>query len=182
MALTLSDQSPLFLGKGHHVPAIPTGVHVGALGSPVLDRGRRTGRMRKEPKPELTWVLKQIEIAPQLKDSPPDLASGFSAHIAWISDYGHNTFYRAHNNLSGIPFCAISESFGGSLGFPDAYGRIARFSNLAAYVDCYLYTHGHLLKLSAREFFAHMQRNDLTTNAVRRWGKIVETWENHFAQ
>ena len=138
--------------------------------------------MLKEPRPELTWTVKQFQIAPQLRYSPADLASAFSAHCAWVSDFGHNTLYRAHNNLAGIPYSAGVLPFRVQRGQPDANGQIARFADLADFVDCYLFVNEHLLKLSAREFFAHMQKNDLTSNARRRWEKIIETWEMRFAQ
>jgi hypothetical protein len=138
--------------------------------------------MHKEPMPEYTWVVKQFQVAPQLRFSPDDLASAFATHCAWVSDYGHNALYRAHNNLSGIPFCDGVLPFNVQRGQPNADGRIARFASLADFVDCYLFVNEHLLKSSAREFFAHMQKNDLTPNARRRWAKIVEVWEKHFAE
>ena len=138
--------------------------------------------MRKEPKPEFQWVAKQFQIAPQLRYSPADLATAFAAHCAWVSDYGHNSLYRSHNNLAGIPFCDGVLPFNVQRGQPDAHGRLARFAALTDFVDCYLFVNEHLLKLSARAFLTHMQENDLTPNARRRWEKVIETWEKRFAQ
>lgn len=184
MARMSSAQSPLFLGGATaRAPETRTAAHGVGRGSRVSNKRKRTRNVRKEIQPELAWVIAQIAISPLLKDSPRDLMSAFAAHIAWVSDFGNGALYRAHNNLAGIPYDKTTVArFGGTLGFPDAYGRIARFPDLFNFVEAYLHMHEHLLKLSAGEFFAHMRKNDLRPNAARRWDKIVETWEKQFAQ
>lgn len=183
VARMLLVQSPLLRGGAYRGPQTRTVTRVDVRTSQESSRERRIGTVPKELKPEAQWVITQITISPVLKDSPSDLASAFAAHIAWTCDFGKHTLYRTHNNLSGIPYDKKMDGrFGISLGFPDARGRIARFSDLHNFVDAYLHLHNHLLKLSAREFFAHMRKNDLTPNAERRWDQIIGTWEKHFAE
>jgi hypothetical protein len=137
--------------------------------------------VRKELKPELRWVLAQIAASPLLRHSPPDLVGAISAHIAWYNDFGASAIYRKNNNLSGLAWSADLKKFRAEKGDPDSFGVIARFPNLEEFVDAYLYQYEHLLKLSAREFFEHQQKNDLSPNASRRWAKIAKIWEEHFA-
>ena len=134
--------------------------------------------VRKKLSLPIQWVVAEVKRAPVLRNSPADLASAFAAHIAWVSAFGKHALYRGHNNPTGIPWDkAYAARYGASPGFPDNDGVLTRFPGLDDFVDCYLQMYAHLLNLNARAFFAHMQKNDITPNARRRWAKIVELWE-----